>query len=87
MEKDFYPVDYVAKRLKADAPVLRLAYSREGRRAEIERKPLTRLDPTYRRDIGKLLRAMAEEGGQARKARYGEGIWKNFISNAIWRKK
>jgi hypothetical protein len=82
---DIYSADYVAKRLRHEATIHTLVYSREGRRAEMEHKTLARLDLAYQRDVRRLVDAITRDDAQTAETQRRSG-WKNFISNSILRR-
>ncbi|MDR0423994.1 MAG: hypothetical protein LBH39_00795 [Clostridiales Family XIII bacterium] len=81
MDKDIYPLDYIAKRLEMDKGKFhKVSFSGSGRRAEIERKTLmANPGDAFPSDIARFVkRALGIDldgiGGIKRKRR-----WKNFI--------
>jgi hypothetical protein len=80
MEKDIYPLEYVARRLGSGREKFhKIAFSYGGRRAEIERKTLRVTEDAFAKDIVRLVdhitlgAAGRSEAGKRRRK------WKSFI--------
>jgi hypothetical protein len=85
-DKDIYHIDYVKTRLNLDRDFHRVRLSREGRRAEIEKKTLRYLDAAFKKDINKFTDLMVENMKVSFTPHVRRRGWRSFISNGIWQK-
>ena len=87
LDRDIYPLDYVANRLNLDMGVFnKVCSSIEGRRAEVEKKTLKTLDSCFKKDLNRLVDVLLARTPFESIPRKRSSLWKSFISKDILQK-